>query len=224
MKAKNIKNLEIGKTYYKPNGTWNYKAGVLIRVLDNNKSVLLKDKKGKIFRTSISKLQEVPYKAVRGFKARERVKRETEQREKQKAMESLVPQSVQKKVKQLKRKNKAFATIENEKYVVKGYRNDLKFDTLQELETWVNLELDASVKFRQDILSQNYKFMKAKNEHGEYDYFEKLEFLFPHREIKCKVYYGGKEEILENRTLDKDVLCPDMKLVIREDQKLSKKA
>lgn len=68
-----VEKLVIDNTYYIPHGTWNYKKGVLIRILDD-KRVLLKDSKGNMFSCSVNKLHTVPYKAVKGYKARERIK------------------------------------------------------------------------------------------------------------------------------------------------------
>lgn len=76
-----VEKLVIGKTYYIPHGTWNYKKGVLIRILDNKK-VLLEGKGEKLFQCSINKLHTVPYKAVAGYKARERVKQQFEEMQK----------------------------------------------------------------------------------------------------------------------------------------------
>lgn len=86
-----VEKLIIGNTYYIPHGTWNYKKGVLIRILDDKKKVLLEGKGEKLFYCSINKLHTVPYKAVAGYKARERVKQQMKEmkkkkREKQKAM------------------------------------------------------------------------------------------------------------------------------------------
>ena len=39
-----VEKLIIGNTYYIPHGTWNYKRGVLIRILDDKKKVLLEGK------------------------------------------------------------------------------------------------------------------------------------------------------------------------------------
>lgn len=58
--------------------------GVLIRILDDKKRVLLEHKSGKVFRCSINKLHTVPYKAVAGYKARERVKQQMKEMEKKK--------------------------------------------------------------------------------------------------------------------------------------------
>lgn len=79
-----VEKLVIGKTYYIPHGTWDYKKGVLIRILDDKKRVLLEHKSGKVFRCSINKLHTVPYKAVAGYKARERVKQQMKEMEKKK--------------------------------------------------------------------------------------------------------------------------------------------
>lgn len=67
--------LIIGNIYYIPCGIHNYKKGVLIKILDD-KQVLLKDSKGNVFRCPANKLHAVPYKAVKGYKARERIKRQ----------------------------------------------------------------------------------------------------------------------------------------------------
>lgn len=79
-----VEKLVIGKTYYIPHGTWNYKKGVLIRILDDKKKVLLQGKGEKMFQCSVNKLHTVPYKAVKGYKARERVKKQTKEMEKKK--------------------------------------------------------------------------------------------------------------------------------------------
>ena len=79
-----VEKLVIGNTYYIPHGTWNYKKGVLIRILDDKKKVLLEGKGEKLFYCSINKLHTVPYKAVAGYKARERVKQQMKEMEKRK--------------------------------------------------------------------------------------------------------------------------------------------
>lgn len=76
--------LVIGKKYYIPHGTWDYKKSVLIRILDDKERVLSEHKSGKVFRCSINKLHTVPYKAVAGYKARERVKQQMKEMEKRK--------------------------------------------------------------------------------------------------------------------------------------------
>ena len=76
-----IEKLKAGNTYYIPHGTWNYKKGVLIKILDD-KQVLLKDGKENMFRCAINKLHTVPYKAVKGYKARERIKQQMKKMEK----------------------------------------------------------------------------------------------------------------------------------------------
>lgn len=78
-----IEKLVIGNTYYIPHGTWNYKKGKLIEIL-NSKKVLLSDSKGKMFQCSVNKLHTVPCKAVKGYKARERVKQQMKEMEKRK--------------------------------------------------------------------------------------------------------------------------------------------
>lgn len=79
-----VEKLVIGNTYYIPHGTWNYKKGVLIRILDDKKKVLLQGKGEKLFYCSINKLHTVPYKAVAGYKARERIKQQMKEMEKRK--------------------------------------------------------------------------------------------------------------------------------------------
>lgn len=76
-----IEKLKAGNTYYIPHGTWNYKKGVLIKILDD-KQALLKDGKENMFHCSINKLHTVPYKAVKGYKARERIKQQMKKMEK----------------------------------------------------------------------------------------------------------------------------------------------
>lgn len=82
-----IEKLVIGKIYYIPHGTWNYKKGKLIEILDSKK-VLLSDTNKKMFQCSINKLHTVPYKAVKGYKARERVKQQMKEMEKRKREKS----------------------------------------------------------------------------------------------------------------------------------------
>lgn len=78
-----IEKLVIGNTYYIPHGTWNYKKSKLIKILDS-KNVLLSDSNERMFRCPINKLHTVPYKAVKGYKARERVKQQMKEMEKRK--------------------------------------------------------------------------------------------------------------------------------------------
>ena len=78
-----VEKLVTGKTYYIAHGTWNYKKAVLEKIL-NDKQVLLKDSKGRVFCCSVDKLHTVPYKAVKGYKARERIKQQMREAEKRK--------------------------------------------------------------------------------------------------------------------------------------------
>lgn len=137
MKAKDINKLKAGEIYYLPSGTWNYKKVTFIRIIDE-KHVLVCNKKNKTFSCNISKLQKEPYKAVTGYKTRERVKQQMNE-QKQKEQESLVDKSIQKKVKQLG--HSVYATMENDKYVVRGYEQTVSFNTLEELDSWVDVEL-----------------------------------------------------------------------------------
>lgn len=80
-----IEKLVIGKTYYIPNGTCNYKRIKLVEILDSKK-VLLSDSKGKVFQCFINKLHTVSYKAVKGYKTREGIKqKEREKRNQEKS-------------------------------------------------------------------------------------------------------------------------------------------
>jgi len=92
MKAKDINKLKVGEIYYLPSGTWNYKKVTFVRIIDE-KHVLVCNKKNRVFSCNISKLQKVPYKAVKGYKARERVKKQMNEM-KQREQEKFINKSV----------------------------------------------------------------------------------------------------------------------------------
>ena len=128
-----IEKLRIGKTYYLPQRgcPTSYTSGVLIEIVSKNK-VTLRNKKGELFSCSTNKLHKSPDKAVRGRKAQERVRHEINVK-KQKERESLIDKEIQTKVKKLG--HSTYATIEQNKYVVAGYKGvpQPRFDMSLEL-------------------------------------------------------------------------------------------
>lgn len=204
-----IEKLVVGNTYYIPHGTWDYKKGVLIRIL-NNKKVLLEDKSGKVFQCSADRLHTVPYKAVAGYKARERVKQQMkviEQRDK----ENLVDKNVQKKVKKLG--HSIYATMEKDKYIVIGYSGlpQPRFSTLEELDKWADDELIKLEVRREEIRSKGYKYLKIEDKNGKANYYQNLNFIFTKFEIRCKNFKGNIGEIPDDKILNRNDI-PEMKI------------
>lgn len=206
-----VEKLVVGNTYYVPSGTWNYKKGVLIRIL-SNKKVLLEGKNGKMFQCSINKLHTVPYKAVAGYKARERVKQEMKDAE-QRDRENLVDKNVQKKVKKLG--HSIYATKEKDKYIVIGYSGlpQPRFNTLDELDKWADGEMIKLEVRREEIRSKGYKYLKIEDKNGQASYYQNLNFIFTKFEIRCKNFKGNISEIPENKILNRNDV-PEMKINI----------
>ena len=207
--------LKIGKTYYMSSRSrHSFKVVVLLGIVDS-KHVLLLDKKGREFTTNVSKLHTTVVKAIDGRRRKETAVREMNKQKVrmiQKEKESLVAKTIQKKVKELRKK--AFATIENDVYVIKGYTKDLSFTTLKELVSWLDSELEQWKQFKNDVLSKQYRILRVDN-NGGYDYFYKLGFDFANREIRCRKFEGDISEFENEQILDnKQVL--DMKIVVRE--------
>lgn len=134
MKEKRIKSymkvekLVIGNTYYITlgNKAHNFKVCTLLEIVGKN-SVMLKDKKGKCFRCSANRLHKSADKAVMGSKSKERAMQYMNEK-RQKETESLVDKNIQNKVKQLG--HSAYATMEKNKYIVRGYKITKSFNTL----------------------------------------------------------------------------------------------
>lgn len=171
--------------------------------MDDKKRVLLEHKSGKIFRCSINKLHTVPYKAVAGYKARERVKREMKEAE-QRERENLVDKNVQKKVKKLG--HSIYATKEKDKYIVIGYSglSQPRFDKLEELEKWADDELIKLEARREEIRSKGYKYLKIDDENGQVSYCKKLIFKFTKFEICCKKFKENISKISEDKMLNRN--------------------
>lgn len=173
---------------------------MFIRIL-NNKKVLLEGKNKKLFQCSINKLHKVPYKAVAGYKARERVKQQMNE-QKQKEKESLVDKNVQKKVKQLG--HSVYATMENDKYVVRGYKQTVSFNTLEELDSWVDVELIKVETTKNRILANGYKHLYVTCKDGHKEYYTIINISFVKYEISCKHFKGNIEDIIYEKLLDRE--------------------
>lgn len=208
-----IEKLRIGKTYYFPQRgcPTNYASGVLVEIVSKNK-VILENKKGNRFSCNTNKLHKSPDKAVRGRKAQERVRREMNVL-KQKERESLVDKKVQDKIKKLG--HSTFATIEQNKYMVIGYKGlpQPRFDTLEELDKWADDELIKLEARREEIRSKGYKYLKIEGKDGKIAYYQNLNFIFTKFKIRCKSFKGDISEIPENELLNRDDV-PEMKIEI----------
>ena len=208
-----IEKLRIGKTYYLPQRgcPTSYTSGVLIEIVSKNK-VILENKKGNRFSCNTNKLHKSPDKAVRGRKAQERVRHEMNVK-KQKDRENLVDKGVQDKIKKLG--HSTFATIEQNKYMVIGYKgvSQPRFDTLEELDKWADDELIKLEAYREEIRSKGYKYLKIVGKNGQVTYYHQLNFIFSKFKIRCKSFKGDISEIPENELLNRDDV-PEMKIEI----------
>lgn len=208
-----IEKLKIGNTYYLPvrGCPTSYTYGVLVEIVSKNQ-IILENKKGNRFSCNTNKLHKSPDKAVRGRKAQERVRREMNEL-KQKERESLVDKRVQDKIKKIG--HSTFATIEQNKYVVIGYKGlpQLRFDTLEELDKWADDELIKLEARREEIRSKGYKYLKIERKDGKIAYYQNLNFIFTKFKIRCKSFKGDISEIPENELLSRDDV-PEMKIEI----------
>ena len=208
-----IEKLRIGKTYYLPQRgcPTSYTSGVLVEIVSKNK-VILENKKGNRFSCNTNKLHKSPDKAVRGRKAQERVRHEMNVK-KQKERENLVDKGVQDKIKKLG--HSTFATIEQNKYMVIGYKgvSQPRFDTLEELDKWADDELIKLEAYREEIRSKGYKYLKIVGKNGQVTYYHQLNFIFSKFKIRCKSFKGDISEIPENELLNRDDV-PEMKIEI----------
>ena len=208
-----IEKLRIGKTYYLPQRgcPTSYTSGVLIEIVSKNQ-VILENKKGNRFSCNTNKLHKSPDKAVRGRKAQERVRHEMNVK-KQKDRENLVDKGVQDKIKKLG--HSTFATIEQNKYMVIGYKgvSQPRFDTLEELDKWADDELIKLEAYREEIRSKGYKYLKIVGKNGQVTYYHQLNFIFSKFKIRCKSFKGDISEIPENELLNRDDV-PEMKIEI----------
>ena len=159
-----------------------------------------------------NKLHKSPDKAVRGRKAQERVRHEMNVK-KQKDRENLVDKGVQDKIKKLG--HSTFATIEQNKYMVIGYKGlpQPRFDTLEELDKWADDELIKLEAYREEIRSKGYKYLKIVGKNGQVTYYHQLNFIFSKFKIRCKSFKGDISEIPENELLNRDDV-PEMKIEI----------
>ena len=208
-----IEKLRIGKTYYLPQRgcPTSYTSGVLVEIVSKNK-VILENKKGNRFSCNTNKLHKSPDKAVRGRKAQERVRHEMNVK-KQKDRENLVDKGVQDKIKKLG--HSTFATIEQNKYMVIGYKgvSQPRFATLEELDKWTDDELIKLEAYREEIRSKGYKYLKIVGKDGQVTYYHQLNFIFSKFKIRCKSFKGDISEIPENELLNRDDV-PEMKIEI----------
>ena len=208
-----IEKLKIGNTYYLPQRgcPTSYTSGVLVEIVNKNK-VILRNKKGQLFSCSTNKLHKSPDKAVRGRKAQERVRHEINVK-KQKDRESLVDKDIQAKVKKLG--HSTFATIEQNKYMVIGYKGvpQPRFNSLEDLEKWTDDELVKLEARREEIRSKGYKYLKIKGKDGKITYYHHLNFIFTKFKIRCKSFKGDISEIPENELLNRDDV-PELKIEI----------
>ncbi len=132
-------NLTIGRKYYISIGNKqrNFKIGTLVEIV-NKSSVILEDKKGNRFKCSTNRLYKTADKAVMTRKAKERA-RQYMNEEKRKKAESLVDKNIQNRIKKLG--HSAYATMEKNKYIVRGYEQTVALNNFYELYNWVNMEL-----------------------------------------------------------------------------------
>lgn len=211
-----VEKLKIGNIYFLSScSRHSVKLVVLLEIVDS-KHVLLRDKKGREFTSNVSKLHTTPDKAVDGRRRKEVAKREMNKQKAhmiQKEKESLIAKPIQKKVKELCKK--AFATIENDVYVIKGYEKDLCFATLEELLTWLDSELEQWKRLKSEILLKQYRILKKDNHNGGYDYFYKLGFDFAHRELGCRRFEGDVSEFAKEQILDSKEIS-NIKIIVRE--------
>ena len=208
-----VEKLKIGKIYYLPQRgcPTSYTSGVLVEIVSKNK-VTLRNKKGELFSCSTNKLHKSPDKAVRGRKAQERVRHEINVK-KQKERESLIDKEIQTKVKKLG--HSTFATIEQNKYMVVGYKGvpQPRFATLEELDKWADDELIKLEAYRKEIRSKGYKYLKIVGKDGQVTYYHQLNFIFSKFKIRCKSFKGDINNIPENELLNRDDI-PEMKIEI----------
>lgn len=199
-----IEKLKIGNTYYLPvrGCPTSYTYGVLVEIVSKNK-VILENKKGNSFSCNTDKLHKSPDKAVRGRKAQERVRREMNEME-QKRKKSLVDKEVQKKVKKLG--HSIYSTMDHEKYVVIGYAGlpQPRFDTLEELEIWADKELEKLKERKEEILAKKYKYLCVLCKDGHKEYYTIISFSFNKFEIQCKHFKGNREDIADDKILNKE--------------------
>ena len=208
-----IEKLKIGNTYYLPvrGCPTSYTYGVLVEIVSKNQ-IILENKRGNRFSCNTNKLHKSPDKAVRGRKAQERVRHEMNVK-KQKDRENLVDKGIQDKIKKLG--HSTFATIEQNKYMVIGYKGlpQLRFDTLEELDKWADDELIKLEARRDEIRSKGYKYLKIVGKNGQVTYYHQLNFIFSKFKIRCKSFKGDISEIPENELLNRDDV-PEMKIEI----------
>lgn len=206
-----IEKLKIGNTYYLParGCPTNYTSGVLVEIVSKNK-VILEHKKGNRFSCNTNKLHKSPDKAVRGRKAQDRVRREMNEL-KQKERESLVDKEVQNKIKKLGRS--VYATIENKKYIVRGYKETKTFTTLEELNDYAENELKEFEAYQKEIQSKEYKYLCVPCKDGHNEYYTIISISFSKFQIDCKHFKGNKEDIMEDKVLYRDdVKCLALKI------------
>lgn len=206
-----LENLKIGEKYYCPleGNPKSFRSGVLIEFI-SNKRVLLQSKRGKKFICHINQLHNTPDKAVVGRKAQKAARREMN-RWKHQEREKIIDNYLEKKIKQLG--HSTYVTIHENQYAIAGCKRKqhLLFDTLGELERWVDDELLKLEDYRKELSS--YKYLVIEGKDGKVEYFHHLNFIFSQYKIRCKVFRGALDEIEKEKVLNrKDV--PEMKIII----------
>ena len=194
-----VDNLKIGNTYYVTigNKAHSFKVGTLVEIV-NKSSVILEDKKGKRFKCSANRLHKTADKAVMGKKSK-MAARQYMNEEKQKKEESLIDNNVQDKVKKLG--HSVYATMVKNKYVVKGYEQPITFSTLEELDNWVNIELEKFETIKEEILNKGYKHLCVTCKDGHKEYYSIINISFKKFEIFCKHFKGKVEDITKEKLL-----------------------
>jgi len=197
-----VEKLVIGNTYYITlgNKARNFKVCTLVEIV-GKKSVILKDKKGNCFRCSANRLHKSADKAVMGRKSKERAIQYMNE-ERQKKAERLVDKNIQNKIKQLG--YSAYATMERDKYIVKGYEETKSFNTLGELENWADIQLAQYEATKERIIEKGYKHLCVTCKDGHKEYYTIINISFRKFEIFCKHFKGNIEDINEDKLLKRE--------------------
>lgn len=197
-----IENLKIGNTYYITigNKAHSFKVGTLVEIV-NKSSVILENKKGKRFKCSVNRLHKTADKAVMGKKSKESAKQYMNEL-KQKEEEAFVDKSIQDKVKKLG--HSVYATIEKNKYIVKGFEQPITFSNLEELDNWVNIELAKFETIKEENLNKGYKHLCVTCKDGHKEYYTIINISYKKFEIFCKHFKGNRKDIIEEKILKRE--------------------
>lgn len=198
-----IEKLKIGKTYYVTVGNKrasSFKEGTLVEIV-NKSTVILENAKGKRFKCSVNRLHKTADKAVVTRKAKESARQYMNEK-KQKEEEVLVDKCVQDKIKKLG--HSVYATMEKNKYIVKGYGQIISFATLEELDNWADIENEKLEAFKERILNKGYKHLCVNCKDGHKEYYTIINISFKKFEIFCKHFKGNREDIIEEKLLNRE--------------------